>query len=126
MTSVGIWDVAIGGGSAGFGMGLVFVMVRWSANFLAGRLDKKEAQLDAGTQRLIAGLQQQIEALTNREDAREQRLSHVEDELAECRRLHAESEADRMRLNAMLLGMGDARQHAQLIVSAEKRKETKG
>jgi hypothetical protein len=40
--------------------------------------------------------------------------------LAECKRMHAESEADRMRLRAMLQGYGDARQVAQLKVAADK------
>lgn len=108
----------VGGGSAGFGLGTVFVAVRWAANFIAGRLDKREARVDEGTHRLIDRLEKQYETVL-------ERLTHVESELAECTRKHAQTEAELMQLRGFQAGMGDARQHAQLIVSAEKAKEPK-
>lgn len=111
-------QLAIASGTAGGSFGLVFVAVRWSANFIAGRMDRKEAHLDAGTQRMIDRLERQVEALI-------ERMTRIDEDLAECKRMHAESEADRMRLRAMLQGYGDARQVAQLKVAADKVAEKK-
>lgn len=101
------------GGSAGFGLGFSFLVVRWFATFVAGRIDRKEANVDAGTQRLIDRLEKQVEALLTR-------MTHIDEDLAECKRRHAESEAEVMRLKAQMQGFGDARQHAALIVATEK------
>jgi hypothetical protein len=116
VTGIDFAQLAVASGTAGGSFGLVFVAVRWAANFIAGRMDHKEAVVDAGTQRLIDRLEKQVDGLI-------ERMERVDADLAECKRLHAESEADRMRLNALLQGYGDARQHAQLIVSAEKLKD---
>jgi hypothetical protein len=110
------FETAASWGASGFGAGLGFFFVRWVAIFVAGRWDRKEAQLDAGTKLLIEQLQKQIAGLLDR-------LTQVEHDLADCKKMHAQSEADRLRLEAMLQGMGDARQHAALIVGAEKAKE---
>jgi len=114
---------ALSWGSAGMGAGLGFFAVRWIAVFIAGRWDRREEQLDGGTQRLIKGLEAQISSLTGRIIQLTERLDHVESELSECKRLHAESEAQRMRVEAILQGYGDVRQTAQLIVSADKAAE---
>jgi hypothetical protein len=113
VTSLDLAQLAIASGTAGGSFGLVFVAVRWSANFIAGRMDRKEAHLDAGTQRMIDRLEKQVEALL-------ERVTRIDEDLAECKRMHAESEADRMRLRAMLQGYGDARQVAQLKVAADR------
>jgi hypothetical protein len=102
--------------SYGIGAGIGFFAVRWLCVFMAGRWDKKEAQLDAATKLLIEQLQTQVGGLIGR-------LVQIEKDLADCKRMHSESEADRMRLNALLQGMGDARNHAQLIIADEKRKD---
>ena len=104
--------------SFGVGAGGGFVAFKFLLEWLAGRMDKQREGIDAGTQRLIAGLEKRLEAVTVR-------LDDVEKELADCKRRHAESEAEVLRLKAIMRGMGDARQHAQLIVSSEK-KEAKG
>jgi chromosome segregation ATPase len=116
-------QLAVAGGSAGGMFGLVMVAVRWAANFVAGRLDKKEAQLDASTQLLIQHLRDQVAILVG--DCRELRewRASAEKDLFECKQRHAESEAEVMRLKATMQGYGDARDKAQLIVSAEKRKD---
>lgn len=117
------WGSVMSAGSAGAGAGLSFFAIRWLAVFAAGRWDRREAQLDDGTQRLIKGLESQIGGLTSRIGQLTERLDYVEKELSECKRMHAESEAQRMRVEAILQGYGDVRQTAQLIVSAEKHKD---
>lgn len=105
--SIGNW------GTAGFSFGLAFFAMRWLAVFLAGRWDKREAQLDSGTQLLVEQLKTQVKALFDR-------LDQVERDLADCKRQHAESENERMQLKAMLQGYGDARQLAQINAAADK------
>lgn len=102
--------------TGGFGIGVGFFFVRWVAIFVSGRWDKKEAQLDAGTQRLIDRLETQVQSLLGH-------VARIDEELAECRRLHSESEALRLQAEALLQGSGDARQLAALIVASEKNKD---
>lgn len=109
----------------GFGFAFGFMVLKWGASFLASRQDAREAHLDAGQDKLHAGQDKLLEAVTKRLDKVTERLDTVEEELLECKRMHAESEADRLRLGALLQGMGDARQHAQLIIADEKQKERK-
>lgn len=113
-----LYSTATEWGSAGIGAGFGFFLVRWIAVFVAGRWDKKEAQLDAATKLLIEQLQQQVSGLL-------ERLCEIEKDLAACKRLHAESEAQRLRLEGLMQGLGDARQQAQLIIAEEKRREPK-
>lgn len=112
----GLYSTATEWGSAGIGAGFGFFLVRWMAVFAAGRWDKKEAHLDAATQLLIRQLQEQVSGLL-------ERLSAIESDLAACKRLHAESEAQRLRLEGLMQGLGDARQQAALIVASEKAKD---
>lgn len=120
MTGIDFAQLAVASGTAGGSFGLVFVAVRWTANFIAGRMDKKEAQIDAGTQHLIEHLREQVTILVG--DCRELRewRGKAEDALRECERRHAESEAEVMRLKAMMQGYGDARQLVQIEQSAGK------
>lgn len=106
--------------TAGLGAGGGFVFIKWLFEFFAARWDKKEAIIDGGMKELVDELKEQIAGL--KEDGRDlrARLKVVEDDLAECKRMHSESEAERLRLAAMLQGYGDARQHAQLMIAAEK------
>ena len=120
MTGLDTAQLAIASFSAGGGFALSFVVVRWTANFIAGRLDRKEAVVDAGTKQLLAAQQKQIDALSRREEARELRLEKVEAELEDCRDQHAQCKADVMRLEAILQGYGDAGQIAQLKTAADK------
>lgn len=110
-------------GVAGFGVGTAFLFVRWIASFIAGRIDRKEDRLDAGMGALIDGLREQIALL--REDCTDlrSRVSNAEAELLECKKQHADSNARVKELEATLLGAGHARQHAALIVAAEKVKK---
>ena len=119
-------------GSAGVGAGVGFFFVRWLAVFFAGRWDKKEEQIDAATRQIIETLrientrlseaekQTRAEMSVMREEFT-QRFNSFEEALRQCERRHAEGEAEIMRLKAVIQGAGDARQHASLIVAAEKK-----
>jgi septal ring factor EnvC (AmiA/AmiB activator) len=111
------------GGGTGVGLGIMLARavargIAWLATFITGRQDKRQAQLDALTQELIETLRTEIR------DVREE-LREVKTSLRECERKHAESEAKVLKLEATLAGLGDARQHAALIVAAEKKRESK-
>lgn len=99
----------------GIGIGLGFFFIRWAVIFMAGRWDKKEAQLNEGTKLLIDQLSEQNTALF-------ERLVIVERGLAECKEEHAQCRAEVMELKGFLHGRGNARQEAQLIIAAEKKK----
>lgn len=124
-------QLAVAGAGAGGTFGLTFVAVRWCANFIAGRLDRKEDRLDADMAGLIDGLKERVDALTTSERELRQELTasreefrayqrETDEQLRECRRKHAESEAEVMQLRAMLQGYGDARNLAQANVAADK------
>lgn len=104
----------------GLGGGAGFFFIKWLFEYLGGRMDKRADRIDAGTDKLIENLQEQVEALLAREKVREVRLAKVEDELAECKRRHAESDAQVMRLEAILQGRGEVRDRAAAIVAAER------
>lgn len=104
-----IGAVATLGASGGGG----FFAVKWFAEWIAGRLDKREARLDDASTKLITGLEHRIETLTNRLDA-------VETMLAECQKMHAKSDAEVMKLRAIVDGKGEIAQRAQLVVAADR------
>lgn len=120
----GFLTYVIYGGTTGLSMSAVFLFVRWIANFIAGRWDKKEEQIDGATRRLIEGLERRLneEQQTRRQIEQEMReeLRQVRRELAECIKKHSESDARVLQLEAAQTGLGDAKQHAALIVAAER------
>lgn len=130
-------SLAVASGAAGGTFGLTFVAVRWCANFIAGRLDRKEDRLDADIASLINGLKDRVDALTkserelrtaaatDREEFRKYQRE-TDEQLQDCRRKHAESEAEVIKLRAMLQGYGDARNLAQMNVAADKVERGKG
>lgn len=99
---------AMGGGAGGG-----FLAVKWLIEWMAGRLDKREARIDAGTDKLIQGLERQIEGLTRR-------LEAVEKSLADCQVKHAESEAEVLKLKAIIDGKGEIAQRAALVAAADR------
>ncbi len=105
--------VVMGGGAGGG-----FLAVKWLIEWVAGRLDKREARIDAGTDKLIQALERQVEALSKR-------LEAVENSLADCQRKHAESEATVLRLQAIIDGKGEIAQRAQAIVAADRLAEVR-
>ncbi len=96
---------------AGAGAGASFFMLKWAVELFFGRVDKREAAVASGTITLIAHLQTQINSLT-------ERLEKAETELADCRDAHAIDQEELARWRGTAQGMGDAKQHAQLIVAA--------
>lgn len=111
-------------GMGGAGLGFSFLVVRWMASFIAGRSDAQAAHIDAATARLIEGLErrldQEIETRRQLEAATQEELRELRLELAECNRRHADAEEEVSRLKGLILGVGDARNHAQLIIAADK------
>jgi len=101
--------VAALGGSAGGG----FFIVKWFVEWIAGRLDKREARLDAGADKLIDALEKRIETLTSRLDA-------VEHMLADCQRMHSKSEAEVLRLTALVEAQGEIRQRAAGVIALDR------
>lgn len=97
------------GAAAGGGFG----MIKWLAEFVGGRMDRRSDRLDASTDKIIKLLEARVDQLTTR-------LDLVEAELVDCQRKHAESEAEVMRLKAVMQGYGDARDAAQRIVAVER------
>jgi len=105
-----------GGLGAGAGAAASFWFIRWLIEWFTGRFDKTTERLDGRMERLIDRLEREISNLTKR-------LEHVEVELEECKKLHAQERAARLGLEAMVQGRGDARQTAALIVASEKAKD---
>src|SRR5690606_27867864 len=92
-------------------MGAAF---RWSVEFFTGRQDKRQAHIDNVTRELIDALREEIGGLR-------ERVAEAEGALRECKDQHSEANAKVLKLEAMRAGLGDARQHAQLMVAAVKR-----
>lgn len=88
-------------------------MVKWFAEWVAGRQDKREARLDATSDKLIASLETRLDTLTERLDA-------VERLLADCQKQHAKSEAEVLRLTAIVDAQGEIRQRAAAVVAADR------
>lgn len=106
--------------AGGFSFGLAFFAVRWVVIFMAGRWDKKEAQLDAGTQLLLDGLKDEVHRLSEEAASLRKRVTVTEDELRDCRKRHAESEEELGRLRGLIQGRGDARNDAATIVARDR------
>lgn len=112
-------STAVYGTTMGFGLGTAFLFVRWLATFIAGRQDARLAHLDGASKLLITQLQDQVRGLL------EYNMT-VDAKLADCLERDIEKERRIAQLEGMMAGFGDARQHAQLIVSAEKAAKTTG
>lgn len=108
------------GAATGLSLGLVLAMVRWAATFLASRHDAREAHLDASHDKLIQALEGQIDSLSERFDKAMERIDKVEGELIECRKRHAEAEAELKGLQAIVTAQGSMRQEAQVMIAADK------
>lgn len=109
--------------AVGAGTGMGFFFLKFLFEWFGGRMDKRQEMVDAGTKALIEHLQNQITSLTERQVKQDTRIDTLQNDLDACRDKHAESEARVKQLEATMLGMGDARQQAQRIVSEERLKE---
>lgn len=104
----------------GFGGGGGFYAIRWIAEWVAGRLDKREAKIDAATDQLIKRMAAQIDTLGGETNDLRTRLGEVEADLRECHRKHAAAESEVMKLNVIIQGMGEIKQLAHAFVAAER------
>lgn len=100
-------------------------MVKWFVEWVSGRVDRKQDRVDEAVQQLITGLQEQVSAVAADNRQLREDMKVLEADLHECKRRHSESDAEVMRLKAMLQGYGDARNVAQIEIAAKKR-EAKG
>lgn len=107
MESIGTVAALGAGGGGGF------FMVKWLFEYFAGRHDAREQRIDGGTDKLIERLERRVEALTAR-------LDKVESDLSDCKRKHAESDAEVLRLKAIIDGKGEIAQRAAQVVAADR------
>ncbi len=105
-----------GGGAAGGGYFIVLKFFEW----VGGRVDKREAAVEASAVRLDTAMHKLLKNLEDRMQALTERLDTVEHELTECRAQHAQCEAELHRLKGIVQGLGDAKQQAQNIIAAER------
>lgn len=112
------WFASLVGGGASLGAGFYFI--RWLVGLVFGRVDKREAAVDAGfdrldkgTDKLITRMQEEIESLAGR-------LTKVEAELEHCREERIRDQEELARLRGLVQGMGEARESASLIIAAER------
>lgn len=96
----------------GIGLGIGLLAVRVFA-MLLNQWNLKEDRLEKGHKTVFDTQQQQIASLLEWKD-------QVEAALKECREQHASSQLEVAKLKGLLAGFGDARQHAQLIIAADK------
>lgn len=90
-----LMEVAASATGVGVSGGAGFFALKWLVEYFGGRMDKRAAALDAGTQRLMERLEARVDELTKR-------VTTVEKELADCQSKHAESEAKAARLEALI------------------------
>lgn len=102
----------------GAGGGGGFFAIKWLFEWVAGRLDRREAHLDASTAKLIQGLEHRLKSVTDR-------LDEVERLLRECQKMHATSEAQVLRLEAIIQGQGEMRQAAAGVVALDRLSDMK-
>lgn len=95
MPTSDLLEVAASATGVGVSGGAGFFALKWVFEYFGGRMDKRAAALDAGTDRLLARLEKRVDELTKR-------VQTVEKELADCQSKHAESEAKAARLEALI------------------------
>lgn len=116
---------AVGAGSVSIGIGILIARLvgrasAWVMVFITGRHDAREKHLDASHDKLVKRLETQIDSLSERFDKAVERIDQVEGELVECRRKHAESEAELKGLKVIIASRGSMRQEAQVLIAADK------
>lgn len=102
--------------AGGVGAGGGFFAIKWLVEYVGGRLDKREAALDAQTQELIDNLRIDLNTLRSR-------LDDVDAELRECRKQHTEASFEIARLTGLIQARGEMRDKAAVFVAAERLKD---
>jgi hypothetical protein len=106
--------------SGGAGIGAGYMLFRYIFEWVGVRVDKREAALEASTARHDAANQALIDNLLKRLEVMNERITGLERELDECRKRDAEKDARLAKLEAQQLGLGEARNHAQTIIAADR------
>jgi hypothetical protein len=104
---------------AGAAAGGSFGVIKWAAEFIATRVDKRAAALDQDTRFIIESLRKEVDRLATRVADLEASNAQMREDLADCHRKHGDAEARVQGLLAQQQARGDERQRAQLIVAAE-------
>lgn len=112
------------GGGVGVGGGVVGG--KWFLEWLSGRVDRREQaaevvrkHLDEATGNIISTMAKQIEGLVARQE-------HVDELLAECRDQHAKAQEELASLRGLVQGYGEAKQLAQVSLSADRLRDRQG
>lgn len=105
---------------AGAAAGGSFGVIKWAAEFIATRVDKRAAALDQDTRFIIESLRKEVDRLATRVADLETSNAQMREDLADCHRKHGDAEARVQGLLAQQQAQGEARQQAQLIIAAEK------
>jgi hypothetical protein len=108
------------GTGMGVGIGGALVTVRSITHAIFGRLDHREAHIDAATKGLIDELRTELNRLKTRADEAEERMR-------ECEKLHRESQreldetrAELLKVQRLLQAGGEIRNQVQSTIAAEK------
>jgi len=110
-------------GALGGGAGIGFFIVKWVAEWLSGRMDKREARLDRIQDDLLKGLLKDVDRLKQEGAVMREQMASLQDQLIECKRQHAVAEGKIVELQGQLMVPGMARQQAQQIIAAQHAKE---
>lgn len=116
--SIPEWIAASLGGGASVGVG--FYAVRYAINTLLGRVDKREAAVEAGFARLDEGTDKLFQRLQGEVNSLADRLGRVEAELEHCREERLRDQEELARLRGLVQGLGEVREQAAIIVAADR------
>lgn len=105
---------------AGAAAGGSFGVIKWVAEFIATRVDKRADALDKDTRFIIESLRAEVDRLSARVASLEHSNEQMREDLADCQRKHGAAEARVEGLLAQQQARGEERQRAQLIIAAER------
>lgn len=120
---IGTLQTFTGGLGVGSGFAGAFFVVKWLAEWMTGRMDKKEARLDRIQNDLIKGLLKDVERLKTEGAEMRTEIKGLHTQLNECETRHIEAEGKIVKLEGMLQAAGLARQMAQQIGAATRNGE---
>lgn len=114
-----LWADAVQVAAGGAGAGGGFVFFRWFLNWLTGRHDKREAQIDAKDTALDERWAAYTKKMEERSEKLEGRCGRLEEEVEDCHRSKRELETRIARLEGIDQGMGEVRQIGQRAASLD-------